>query len=79
MHALGSGNVRKEVWLLFRESACQRAMTWTRVLGQAAHLSSLSTLFPLMQLAMITPDAAPSPLSEKSIFSVGLVPVSSSI
>jgi hypothetical protein len=45
----------------------------------AAHLSSLSTPFSLMQLAMMMAEATPSPLLERSIFSVGLVPLSSSI
>jgi hypothetical protein len=44
-----------------------------------AHLSSLSTPFSLMQLAMMMAEATPSPLLERSIFSVGLVPLSSSI
>ena len=45
-----------------------------------AHLSSLSTPFPLMQLAMMKmAEATPSPLRERSIFSVGFVPLSSSI
>ena len=45
----------------------------------AAHLSFLSTSFSLMQLAMMMAEATPSPLLERSIFSVGLVPLSSSI
>jgi hypothetical protein len=45
----------------------------------AAHLSSLSTSFSLMQLAMMMAEATLSPLPERSIFSVGLVPLSSSI
>ena len=49
------------------------------LLGRAAHLSSLSTPFSLMQLAMMMADATPSPLRERSIFSVGFVPLSSSI
>jgi len=45
----------------------------------AAHLSSLSTPFSLMQLAMMMAEATPSISLERSIFSVGLVPLSSSI
>ena len=60
------------------EQACQRALT-QKLLGRAAHLSSLSTPFSLMQLAMMMADATPSPLPERSIFSVGFVPLSSSI
>jgi hypothetical protein len=45
----------------------------------AAHLSSLSTPFSLMQLAMMMAERKLSPLRERSIFSVGLVPLSSSI
>ena len=51
----------------------------------AAHFSSLSTPFSLMQLAMMMAEATPSLLLERSpqplrsIFSVGLVPLSSSI
>jgi hypothetical protein len=45
----------------------------------AAHYSSLSTPFSLMQLAMMMAEASPSLLLERSIFSVGLVPLSSSI
>jgi hypothetical protein len=45
----------------------------------AAHFSSLSTSFSLMQLAMMMAEATPSLLLERSIFSVGLVPLSSSI
>jgi len=45
----------------------------------AAHFSSLSTPFSLMQLAMMMTEATPSPLLERSIFSVSLVPLSSSI
>jgi hypothetical protein len=59
---------------------CQRALTRKRTLwGTATHLSSLSTLFPLTQLAMMMAEATPSPLRERSIFSVGFVPLSSSI
>jgi hypothetical protein len=47
--------------------------------GAAAHISSLSTPFSLMQLAMMMAEATLSPLPERSIFSVGLVPLSSSI
>ena len=63
------------------EHECQRALTQKRTLslGRAAHLSSLSTPFSLMQLAMMMADATPSPLLERSIFSVGFVPLSSSI
>ena len=46
---------------------------------RAAHFSSLSTLFSLMQLAMTMAEATPSLLPERSIRSVGFVPVSSSI
>ena len=45
----------------------------------AAHFSSLSTPFSLMQLAMMMAEATPSPLPERSIRSVGFVPLSSSI
>ena len=45
----------------------------------AAHLSSLSTPFFLMQLAMMMAEVTPSSLSERSIFSVRFVPLSSSI
>ena len=47
--------------------------------GAAAHFSSLSTPFVLMQLAIMMAEATPRPLPERSIFSVGLVPLSSSI
>ena len=60
--------------------ACQWALTQKRTLyGAAAHFSSLSTRFPLMQLAIMMAEATPSPLRERSIFSVGFVPLSSSI
>ena len=60
--------------------ACQRALTQKRTLyGAAAHFSSLSTPFLLMQLAIMMAEATPSPLRERSIFSVGFVPLSSSI
>ena len=39
----------------------------------------MSTPFPLMQLAMMMVEATPSPWHERSIFSVGFVPLSSSI
>ena len=55
------------------------ADTKANALGVAAHLSSLSTPFSLMQLAMMMADASPSLLRERSIFSVGFVPLSSSI
>ena len=42
-------------------------------------MSSLSTLFPLMQLAIMMAEATPSPMRERSIFLVGFVPLSSSI
>jgi len=62
---------------------CPGAPTLKRTLCAAAHFSSLSTPFPLMQFAIImaeaTPSRAPSLLPERSIFSVGFVPVSSSI
>ena len=65
---------------MVRQKACQRALTQKQtLLGRAAHLSSLSTPFSLMQLAMMMADATPSPLFERSIFSVGFVPLSSSI
>ena len=56
-------------------------MTQKRTLyGAAAHLSSLSTLFPLMQLAMMMTGATPSCLLERSIFFfAGFVPLSSLI
>ena len=38
-----------------------------------------ATPLPLMQLAMMMAEATPSPLRERSIFSVGFVPLSSSI
>ena len=50
-----------------------------KLYGAAAHFSSLSTPFPLMQLAMMMAEATPSRLLERSIFSVGFVPLSSSI
>ena len=55
------------------------AGTKGNTLGAAAHLSSLSTPFSLMQLAMMIKDSTPSHLFERSIFSVGFVPLSSSI
>ena len=66
---------------IVREHACQRALTQkqTLTLGAAAHLSSLSTPFSLMQLAMMMADMTPMLLLERSIFSVGFVPLSSSI
>jgi len=45
----------------------------------AAHLSSLSTPFSLMQLAMMMAEVTPRILPERSIFSVGFVPLSFSI
>ena len=45
----------------------------------AARFSFLSTPFSLMQLAMMMAEATPSFLSERSIFSVRFVPLSSSI
>ena len=47
--------------------------------ADAMHLSSFSDPLPLMQLAMMMAEATPSFLFERSIFSVGLVPLSSSI
>ena len=47
--------------------------------GNAAHMSSFSDSLPLMQLAMMMAELTPSLLFERSIFSVGLVPLSSSI
>ena len=63
-----------------RHQECQGALAQKQtLLGRAAHSSSLSTPFSLMQLAMMMADATPSPLCERSIFSVGFVPLSSSI
>jgi hypothetical protein len=63
--------------------SCQRALTrterWARTGGKATHLSSLSTPFSLMQLAMMMMEAKPSLLPERLIFSAGFVPLSSSI
>ena len=42
-------------------------------------MSSFSTPFPLMQLAMMMVGTTLRPLLERSIFSVGFVPLSSSI
>ena len=64
----GAGTVRRDV-------NGRKANT----LGVAAHLSSLSTPFSLMQLAMMMADSTLSLLLERSIFSVGFVPLSSSI
>ena len=47
--------------------------------GNAAHMSSFSDPLPWMQLAMMMAEATPSFLFERSIFSVGVVPLSSSI
>ena len=47
--------------------------------GNAAHMSSFSDPLPLMQLAMMMAEATPRSLFERSIFSMGLVPLSSSI
>ena len=47
--------------------------------GVVAHLSSFNTVFSLMQAAMMMPEATPSFLAERSIFSVGFVPLSLSI
>ena len=58
----------------------QRALTQKQtLLGRAVHLSSLSTPFSLMQLAMMMADATRSPWFERSIFLVGFVPFSLSI
>ena len=60
----------------------QRVLTKKRrAFGRSAHLSSLSTPFSLMQLPMMMADADAilSRLFERSIFSVGFVPLSSSI
>ena len=66
-----------------RSTQCQWALTrtgrWVRAGGKATHLSSLSTPFSLMQLAMMMAEATPSPLSDRSIFSAGFVPLSLSI
>ena len=44
-----------------RHHECQGALTQKRtLLGRAAHLSSLSTPFPLMQLAMMMAEVTPS-------------------
>jgi hypothetical protein len=64
---------------MVREQICQRALTERQTLGAAAHFSSLSTPFSLMQLAMMMAEATPSLLLERSIFSIGLVPLSTSI
>ena len=53
-----------------------KANTWV---GGGAHFSSLSTPFSLMQLAMMMAEATPRYLFERSIRSVGSVPLSSSI
>ena len=47
--------------------------------GDWTHPSSFSDPLSLMQLAMMMAEATPSFLPERSILSVGLVPVSSSI
>ena len=47
--------------------------------GNAAHMSSFSDSLPLMQLAMMMAEATPRNLVDRSIFSVGLVPLSASI
>ena len=47
--------------------------------GRAAHMSSFSTAFSLMQAAMMMLEATPRPLRERSIDSTGVVPLSSSI
>ena len=47
--------------------------------GKAAHMSSFSDTLPLMKLAMMMAEATPSFLFERSILSMGLVPLSSSI
>ena len=48
-------------------------------LSAAAHLSCLRCSLPGMQAAMITAEARPRPFPEKSIDSVGVVPLSWSI
>ena len=53
--------------------------TKAQKVGSGAHFSSLSTPFSLMQLAMMIAEATPSPFCERSIRSVGFVPLSSSI
>ena len=58
---------------------CEGADRKATLLGRAAHLSSLSTPFPLIQLAMGVAEATRSPLLDRSIFSVGFVPLSLSI
>ena len=45
-------------------------------LSEAAHLSCLRCSLPPMQAAMMTAEAMPSSLPEKSIDSVGVVPLS---
>ena len=47
--------------------------------GNAAHMSSFSDSLPLMQLAMMMAEAGPKFLPERSILSVGVMPLSSSI
>ena len=47
--------------------------------GNAAHMSSFSDSLPLMQLAMMIAEAPLRFFFERSSFSVGLVPLSSSI
>ena len=62
-----------------RASVSMGADTKANTLGAAAHLSSLSTRFSLMQLAMMMAEATPRSLQERPIFSVSFVPLSSSI
>ena len=55
-------------------------LTYCGMCGRdVTHLSSFSDTLPLMQLAMMMAEATPRFLFERSIFSVGLVPLSSSI
>ena len=85
---LGKGQRKEHARLLTGGNVCLEkvfanvsagADTKANTLGAAAHLSSLSTPFSLMQLAMTMADATPSPFLERSIFSVGFVPLSLSI
>ena len=52
---------------------------WDVWCGCAPHLSSFSDPLSLMQLAMMMADMKPSFFFERLIFSVGVVPLSSSI
>ena len=63
---------------MVREQASSTGVDMKANTRAAAHLSSLSTPFSLMQLAMMMAEATPSISLERSIFSVGLVPLSPS-